>query len=127
MPFRRLLSDLVARTPGARGAIFCDYEGEHVDFTVREPPPPGAPPLSDFDMKVVGAQLTAQWVLLRERGAHHNAGEPLELRLLTPGGTLLFRALKDGYYVVLLLTPDALACTATRALEQTAQLISREL
>lgn len=126
MPFRRLLADLVAHAPGARGAIFCDHEGENVDFAVRAPPPDGCGALTDYEMKVAGAQLAAQWILLREHGESHGAGTVHELSLRAEHGTLLCHALKDGYYLVLLLAPGVPAARCTHALRQTARLVLAE-
>ncbi len=46
MPFKELLGQLVARVPGAQGAIVADWEGEAVDqFGVMD----------DYDLKIIGA------------------------------------------------------------------------
>jgi len=101
-----MLQALVEKAPGARGAVFCDYEGEFVELVVRDPT------LSDYDMKIFGAQLAAAWLDLQTRATERGAGAAVEMRLGCAGGTLLCRSLRDGYYVVLLLkggTPSALA------------------
>ncbi|MGZ6143390.1 MAG: hypothetical protein ACXWLM_08625 [Myxococcales bacterium] len=101
-----MLSSLVERAPGARGAVFCDFEGEFVELVVRDPE------LSEYDMKVFGAQMAAAWLNLQTHGTQHGAGGIVEMRLGCSGGTLLCRSLRDGYYVVLLIAqgiPSALA------------------
>lgn len=97
VPFRSMLSSLVERAPGARGAVFCDYEGEFVALVVRDPL------LSEYDLKVFGAQLAAAWLDLENHSTERGAGGIVELRLGCAGGTLLCRALRDGYYVVLVI------------------------
>src|SRR5215470_479527 len=59
VPFRRMLDELVARAQGARGAVFCDFEGEFVELVVADPA------LTDYDMKVYGAHMAAAWVNLQ--------------------------------------------------------------
>ena len=90
-----MLHSLVERAPGARGAVFCDYEGEFVELVVRDPA------LSAYDMRVFGAQLTAAWFDLHARSGERGAGGLVELRVACAGGTLLCRTLRDGYYLVL--------------------------
>lgn len=123
MSFQRTLSSLVERAPGARGAVFCDYEGEFVDLVVRDPT------LSAYDMRIFGAQLAAAWLTLQNNSSQRGAGGMVEMRLGCAGGTLLCRALRDGYYVVLLIaqgTPSAVAAFELQhaALEIAAQLQS---
>ncbi len=101
-----MLSSLVERAPGARGAVFCDFEGEFVELVVRDPG------LSEYDMKVFGAQMAAAWLNLQNNSSERGAGGIVEMRLGCAGGSLLCRSLRDGYYVVLLVargTPSALA------------------
>ncbi|HWT86841.1 MAG TPA: hypothetical protein VN177_13775, partial [Myxococcales bacterium] len=59
MSFRRILTNLVERARGARGAVFCDQEGESVELVIRDPE------LSEYDMKVFGAQLAPIWMGLQ--------------------------------------------------------------
>ena len=121
MPFRRLLSALVARAPGARGAIFCDPEGESVELAL------GDPRLSEYELKVFGAQLAAAWLGLGETSRGLGAGGVVELRLACAAGTLLCRALPDGYYVVLVLGPRRASAAASFELNRTAASLSAEL
>src|SRR5438477_7740603 len=51
VPFRRMLGSLLERTKGARGAVFCDFEGEFVELVIADPA------ISDYDMKICGAQV----------------------------------------------------------------------
>src|SRR3954468_23087500 len=101
VPFRRVLTTLVKQARGARGAIFCDHEGESVELVVRDAR------LSEYDMKVFGAQLAAAWLDLEADSSECGAGGILELRLWCAEGTLLCRSLREGYYVVLLVAKGA--------------------
>ncbi len=121
MPFRELLGSLVAKAPGARGAIFCDYEGEAVELVL------GDDSLSEYDMKVFGAQLAAAWLSLQNDSAERGAGAIVELRIACAHGTLLCRSLPDGYYVVLLIGRGAPSATASHQLGATAAAMAAEI
>jgi hypothetical protein len=127
VPFRALLAELVDRTPGARGAIFCDFEGESVELALAEPPPPGFEPLTVYDMKICGAQLAAVWIQLDERSRQQSAGPLLELQLGAPRGTLHCCTVKDGYYLTLLTAPGKASGPATRALRRIAVRFAEEM
>ncbi|OLC74171.1 MAG: hypothetical protein AUH83_10385 [Deltaproteobacteria bacterium 13_1_40CM_4_68_19] len=112
MSFRSMLTSLVERVSGARGAVFCDHEGEAVEVVIRDAA------LSEYEMKVVGAQLAAVWLDLTASAQEHGAGALIELRLGCSAGTLLCRSLPEGYYVVLLVgigIPGAPAAFALRS------------
>jgi hypothetical protein len=121
VPFRRLLTALVERTPGARGAIFCDYEGEFVDLAI------GDPTLSEYELKVFGAQLTASWITLNSAASQRGAGGIIELRLACAAGTLLCNALPEGYYVVLVLKRNQPSAAAAFLLRKTSIELAAEL
>jgi predicted regulator of Ras-like GTPase activity (Roadblock/LC7/MglB family) len=116
-----MLTALVERVPGARGAVFCDHEGESVAQVARE----GT--VSEYDMKVFGAQIAALWVGLQESARGCGAGAIVELRVGCAGGSLFCRSLPDGYYVVLLTGPHGGGGRATFELRQAAAEIATEL
>src|SRR3989440_9956353 len=93
--FRRMLATLVKRVPKARGAVFCDQEGESVELVIHDDS------LSEYELKVAGAQLAAVWVALQESARDCGAGALLELQVGCAAGSLLCRALPEGYYAVL--------------------------
>ncbi len=115
-----MLTALVERAPGARGAIFCDHQGESVELVIRDDR------LSDYDMKVFGAQLAAVWTSLATAARESGAGAILEARVGCASGTLLCRCLPDGYYVVLLVGGGRSAAAAF-ALRSTAAEIAAAL
>jgi predicted regulator of Ras-like GTPase activity (Roadblock/LC7/MglB family) len=117
-----MLSNLVARAPGARGAVLCDYEGEFVELVVRDPA------LSDYDMRVFGAQMAAALLSLETNSSERGAGGIVELRLGCSGGTLLCRSLgRDGYYIALLIAPGVPSALAGFELQHVASEIAAEL
>jgi hypothetical protein len=116
-----MLSALLERAPGARGAIFCDYEGESVELALKDPQ------LSEYDLKVFGAQMAAAWVLLSDGSKGRGAGDVEEMRLGCEAGTLLCRALPDGYYVVLVLRARVPSGAAAFELLKTSRELAKEL
>ena len=116
-----MLSSLVERAPGARGAVLCDYEGEFVALVVRDPL------LSEYELKIFGAQLAAAILNLQTNSSERGAGNIVELRLGCAGGTLLYRSLRDGYYVMLVLARGQPSALAAFELDHTAAEITTAL
>lgn len=116
-----MLSDLVDRAPGARGAIFCDFEGEFISLVIRDPR------LSEFEMKIAGATVASAWTNLRSEGAAQAAGMPLEMKIGCAEGTLLCRGLPEGYYLVLLLGSQKPVGACAYVLAKAADAFAREL
>jgi hypothetical protein len=127
VPFRELLQGLVDGTPGARGAIFCDHEGEHVELALKAPPPAGCAEMSEWDLKICGAQLAATLLQIEEASQAMQAGAPRELRLTCGEGTLLCRLLPHQYYVLLVIAPGRAAARGSFALRETAQGVAAEM
>jgi len=116
-----MLTTLVERTPGARGAIFCDHEGESVELVLRDPQ------LSEFDLKIFGAQLASVWMDLSTTSSEHAMGSLVELRVVCAKGTVLCRSLPDGYYVALLVGSGSPSAFAGFALREAAAEIASEI
>jgi predicted regulator of Ras-like GTPase activity (Roadblock/LC7/MglB family) len=116
-----MLSTLVERAPGARGAVVCDYEGEFVELVVRDSA------LSEYEMRIFGAQIAAAWLDLGRRAAERGAGGIVEMRLGCAGGTLLCRALRDRYDLVLLIARGSPSALAAFEMEHAATEISPHL
>ena len=105
--------------PGARGAVFCDAQGEAVSSvgaSGRESPET----LDDYELRVTGAQLATPLDQVEQAREHLGAARELVVR--GPGETLVVQLLKDGYYLVVCLAPSALAA---RALPPSRTLASR--
>jgi hypothetical protein len=116
-----MLTTLVDRVPQARGAVFCDHQGEAVELVIRDST------LPEYEMKVAGAQLASVWFNVHEAMRDCGAGAPLELQIGCAAGNLLCRSLPDGYYVVLLLGRGGSGASAAFALRSTASQIAAEL
>jgi hypothetical protein len=127
VPFRALLTELVARTPGARGAIFCDHEGESVELALVRAPPPDCEPLTPFDLRICGAQFAAVWLLLEEQSSQKEAGHLQEVKVRSGDGTMLCRVVKDGYYVMLLLAPKSASERSAVELRRLAERFAAEM
>jgi len=125
--FRPALQELVLRAPGARGAIFCDGEGESIDLLVAEPPPRGCEGLSAYDLKLTGAQVASAWLQLHAGSVQRGAGSAVELQLRCDKGSLLCRVLREDYYLVLVLAPGKPPASAAFALRQAAARVLADL
>jgi hypothetical protein len=126
--FRAALQELVLRAPGARGAVFCDGEGESVELVMAEPQPPGCEGLSEYDLQLAGAQVAPAWLSLLAGSVDRGAGRAVELQLRCDKGWLLCRALREDYYLVLLLAPGKPpAAAAAFALRQAAARVLADL
>jgi hypothetical protein len=123
--FRSMLAQLLAEVPQARAAIFCDHEGESVDWAAAERP--GFARLSEYDVKICGAQLAASWMLLDERARAGAAGGLRALELRAATGTLLCHAVQEGYYLMLVLTAMPGSARAARTLAEAAAAFAREM
>ena len=116
-----MLTTLVERVAGARGAVFCDHEGESVELVQRDPQ------LSEYELKIAGAQLAAVWLYLQESSSQSGIGPVQELQVSCTSGSLICRSLPDGYYVVLLIGPGAPIAPAGFELRATAAEIAAAL
>jgi len=125
--FRPALQELVLRAPGARGAIFCDGEGESIDLLVAEPPPRGCEGLSAYDLQLTGAQVASAWLQLHAGSVQRGAGNAVELQLRCDKGSLLCRVLREDYYIVLVLAPGKPPAAAAFALRQAAARVVADL
>lgn len=122
-----MLARLVERAPGARGAVFCDHDGEFVELIIKEPQPARCAELSHYQMRVFGAHLAATWLALESNAGEIGAGNVVELKMSCNGGTLLLRGLRDGYYLLLLCAPGTHSGPAAFALAETAREVAGEI
>lgn len=119
MPFHYLLTNLLVDIPGAQGAIFLDNEGESVAHVSR-----GATP---FELKLEGAYHGIFLRRAEELGRLTTTG-PLE-HLLISGSKMkvVSRALREGYYLVVVLDVGAPVSVAEAALDRVAAALDREI
>jgi predicted regulator of Ras-like GTPase activity (Roadblock/LC7/MglB family) len=104
MPYQRILDELVRSVPGAQGALLLDSEGEVVVQA-------GA---RDYRHKLIGAYQGIALAVASRIGRRHGAGPVRSLTCRYTQAALVLRPLKDGYYFVLSLGPDAAVAEAER-------------
>lgn len=127
MSFQAALRELVVRAPGARGAVFCDGQGESVELMVADPAPPGCEGLSEYDLQLAGAYVAPAWLSLHAGSVERGAGKAVELQLRCDKGTLLCRTLREDYYLVLVLAPGKPPAAAAFALREAAARVLADL
>ncbi|MEW5850147.1 MAG: hypothetical protein AB2A00_15270 [Myxococcota bacterium] len=93
MPFQAVLMELCRSVPGARGAVFVDYEGESVQRAVLDPA------LGAYDLDVAGAHAAP--IMAASVGCR-------VIRLVGHEGSTFIHAVKDNYSVVLVTQPGTL-------------------
>ncbi|MDT8442428.1 MAG: roadblock/LC7 domain-containing protein [Desulfuromonadales bacterium] len=95
MPFKQMLAAMLARIPGAQGAIIADWEGEAVDQ---------AGTLDEYDLKILGAH---QCVILNNlQQVVERLGEDDQLKevvITTERGQILILPVTRDYFLVLAL------------------------
>lgn len=98
--FRLILDQLLATCGGSLAVMFCDYEGEMVELVCDRD-------LSDHDLRIIGAYHAIYLTKLRNMCEQMDTGKPQRFKLEFEATKMLSYDLKDGYYVVLLVAPDA--------------------
>ena len=102
MPFQQILRELLEVTPGAVGAVFLDREGEAVELwsdRVFDVGPEGLRDIGTFQGVYLG-----QLKRLCER---IGAGPPQRFAIDFEKARVLSCDLKEGYYLVLVIDPNA--------------------
>lgn len=118
--FRLILNELLATTPGALAAIFLDYDGETVDLVCDRD-------ISDHELRIIGAYQGIFLMRLREICTSTQAGALRRMKLAFTDVTILSAELKDGYYFVLLVQPEASEALAWRGVERCRQQLLDEM
>jgi predicted regulator of Ras-like GTPase activity (Roadblock/LC7/MglB family) len=123
--FATILRELVDDVPGARGAVFCDGQGESVNAigaSGRHAPEM----VNDFELRVAAAQLATPLDLAQVRG-HDSLGSLKECVIAGGRETLLVHMLPEGYYLLLCLEPDAQTGWAMQRLRAAARRVAVEI
>jgi predicted regulator of Ras-like GTPase activity (Roadblock/LC7/MglB family) len=102
VPYRSLLQQLVASVRGAEGALLLDETGELV-VEIGEP---------QEERRLIGAYQGIALSTAKRIVARYPVGGVGYITGRYRWGTLVLRPLKDGYYLVLALTPDAAVAVA---------------
>ena len=101
------------------GAMFLDYEGEAVSIV--------SPLFSRYDMQVIGAYEGIFLDRLRPICSNLALGAPERFAITCADAVLLNWVLKDGYYLVLVLSRGAPQARAWHRLTACRELLMKEL
>lgn len=104
MGFQSILQSMLAEVPGAKAAMFLDYEGESVEIAGQG--------ISPHELKVVGAYQGIFLTLLRRIAENHRLGDPLRFKTDLERLRLLNTVIDEDYYLVLVVerrTNEAIA------------------
>jgi predicted regulator of Ras-like GTPase activity (Roadblock/LC7/MglB family) len=97
MPYKSLLEDLVRSTPGADGALMLDALGDVVVAA-------GA---NDDRHRLIGAYQGIALAIAQRTSVRYSAGDVSHIVCRYSTGSLILRALKDGYYLVMSISEQA--------------------
>ena len=98
MPFKRLLTELVDRLPGASGAILADWAGEAVEQSGQ---------MDDYELKVIGAHKGVILSNLRDVVRRLDGDEPEEIIVTTAEMQTLVLPITLEYFLVMTLRRGA--------------------
>jgi predicted regulator of Ras-like GTPase activity (Roadblock/LC7/MglB family) len=117
VPYRRILEQLLTRIAGARTALLLDAQGEVVV---------GAGEL-DERQRLIGAYQGIALGMATRTAGRFDAGEVRSLVWRHDGGSVVLATLKDGYYIVVSLGPEALLAVAARHCEEVRSRLDEEI
>ena len=117
MPYRGILEQLLDRVAGARTALLLDTQGEVVV---------GAGDL-DERQRLIGAYQGIALGMASRTAGRFDAGEIGSLVWRHEAGTVVLSTLKDGYYLVLSLGPEALPALAARRSDEARSRLNEEI
>ena len=111
MPFKAIMRNLVDSVPGARGAIFVDWEGEAVDqYSVVDD--------DVYELKVMGAH---KGVILSQINEAQKTADNAEINMVIirmDKYSIILAPVKEGYYVALEVKAGAIMSRATYLIKQ---------
>jgi len=117
VPYRRILETLLARSQGARTALLLDAQGEVVV---------GAGDLNERQ-RLIGAYQGIALGMASRTAERFESGDVRALVSRHDGGAVVLTTLKDGYYLVLSLGPEAVPAAAARHCEEARESLDREI
>lgn len=119
MPFKMIMKKLVEDTQGAMGAIFVDWEGEAVDqFSLDN---------ESYNLKLVGAHKGVILSLINNTQRQLLDNEALQVIIKMEKYNVIIAPVKDGYFVVLKLKPEALLSKAHHGLKSAVAALKKEM
>lgn len=116
--FGEILKRVVAAVPGARGAIFADWEGEAVDnFSAQ---------IDDTGLRLMGAHWGVIYSLARTAWTSE-LGQIKQLLLEFDTQRVVVRRVTEEYFVVMTLGLEGNLAYATRALDRAEDQLREEM
>jgi len=97
-PFADILERVVRALPGARGAIFIDWEGEEVGSFVQS---------SDMEIRLVGAHWGIVFNLISKALGRTGLGAPEEILLRFDDQQVIIEQVDEGYIAVITMGTEA--------------------
>jgi len=98
MPFKKILAELVAATPGATGAILADGEGEAVELACSSG--------GDYELKLLAAHQSIILGQLREVNGRLFEAESSDLVITTRAGRCIAGTVGADYALVMTIHRD---------------------
>jgi predicted regulator of Ras-like GTPase activity (Roadblock/LC7/MglB family) len=117
LPYRRILEELLGRVKDATSALLLDAQGELVV---------GAGAL-DERQRLIGAYAGISLGMALRGVAQQNAGRIRHLLWRHERGSVVLCPLKDGYYLVVSLGPEALLAAGVRHAEEAHRRLDEEI
>jgi predicted regulator of Ras-like GTPase activity (Roadblock/LC7/MglB family) len=117
--FQYLLTNLLVDVPGAQGVVFLDPEGESVELVSRQ--------ATAYELKLEGAY---HGIFLRQAARLAVLMGAGELERIAIAGTqmqVMSRALKGGYYLVLIMESGTSTAVAGAAMQRASEHFNREI
>ena len=110
MPFKAIMRNLVETIPGARGAIFVDWEGEAVDqYSVDD---------DVYQLKVMGAYKGVILNLINEAHKTVDGADIKTVIVRMDKYSIILAPVKDGYYVALVLQEGTIMSRAAHLIKK---------
>ena len=119
MSFERVLRSMLGSVPGSVAAMFLDYDGEAVEIA-------GDRHALD-DLKITGAYQGIFMTQLQRVCGDLSLGQAIQFKIDFEHLRILTTALRDGYYLVLVMQPRANEGVAWRGLEVCRETLLREI
>ncbi|MBE9503836.1 MAG: roadblock/LC7 domain-containing protein [Proteobacteria bacterium] len=119
MPFRSIMKELVGSTRGATGAIFVDWEGEAVDQYTTED--------ELFHLKVVGAHKCVILELINDAKKALKNEKVESVTIKMENYNVLLGPVKDGYFVAVILKPEAIISEARHRMMKAVAALKKEM
>lgn len=113
------MQELVEHVPGATSAIFVDWEGEAVDqYSIKE---------EVYQLKVVGAYKGVMLNFINKAHTSTGIGIAETVIVRMENYSVLISSVKDGYFVLLILSPDALISRARYRIRRAVSALLNEM